>query len=140
VAKIETLTPSGPAAPLAHSSAIMYSLGVSVETKRLVFISGIVGTRRDGSLDGDGSFAAQIKRTYENMADILATASCTFENVVKFTSYLKNAEDWPAYIKFRIENYPKFFPSKKYPPNTGLVVSAFVRPELLFEMEAIAAV
>ena len=140
MAKIEFLTPQGPAAPLAHSSAVMYSLGVTVETQRLIFISGIVGMRQDGSIDGDGSFAAQLVRTYENMRDILASANCTFENVVKFTSYLKSAGDWDAYIKFRIENYPRYFPNGRYPPNTGLVVTSFVRPEYLFEMDAIAAV
>ena len=118
----------------------MYSLAVAAETRRLIFISGIVGTKQDGSLDGDGGFAAQIERTYENMADILRSGGCSFENVVKFTSYLKREEDWPAYIQFRIENYPRLFPSGRYPANTGLVVSSFVRPGFLYEMEAIAAV
>ena len=140
MASIDFLTPKGLAAPLAHASAVMYSLAVSVEAQRLIFISGIVGMRQDGSIDGDGSFTAQMSRTYENMKDILAAANCTFENVVKFTSYLKSEKDWDSYIKFRIENYPRYFPNGKYPPNTGLVVTSFVRPEFLFEMDAIAAV
>jgi enamine deaminase RidA (YjgF/YER057c/UK114 family) len=36
--------------------------------------------------------------------------------------------------------FAEFFPDKKYPPNTLLVISHLVRPEFLVEIEGIAAV
>jgi hypothetical protein len=38
----------------------------------------------------------------------------------------------------RGEVFPRYFPDRVYPPNTLLVVSRLVRPELLVEIEAMA--
>jgi hypothetical protein len=34
--------------------------------------------------------------------------------------------------------FPTYFPDKAYPPNTLLVISGLVKPELLVEIEAMA--
>ena len=47
---------------------------------------------------------------------------------------------WIAYMRGRllfVKYYP-YFPNGAYPPNTLLVVSRLVQPELLFEIEAMA--
>jgi hypothetical protein len=41
-------------------------------------------------------------------------------------------------MKARQEAFPGLFPDGVYPPNTLLVVSRLVRPELLVEIEAMA--
>jgi enamine deaminase RidA (YjgF/YER057c/UK114 family) len=41
-------------------------------------------------------------------------------------------------MKARSEIFPQYFPDGVYPPNTLLVISQLVRPDLLVEIEAIA--
>ena len=41
-------------------------------------------------------------------------------------------------MKARQEAFPEYFPTGVYPPNTLLVVSGLVRPELRVEVEAMA--
>jgi 2-iminobutanoate/2-iminopropanoate deaminase len=41
-------------------------------------------------------------------------------------------------MKTRKEVFPRYFPDGVYPPNTILVVSRLVLPELLVEIEAMA--
>jgi hypothetical protein len=41
-------------------------------------------------------------------------------------------------MKARAAVFPQLFPDGVYPPNTLLVVSSLVRPELLVEIEAMA--
>jgi hypothetical protein len=41
-------------------------------------------------------------------------------------------------MKARQEIFPDYFPTRAYPPNTLLVISGLVRPELKVEIEAMA--
>ncbi len=43
-------------------------------------------------------------------------------------------------METRKEIFAKLYPSGAYPPNTLLVISRLVKPELLIEIEAIAVV
>jgi hypothetical protein len=41
-------------------------------------------------------------------------------------------------MKGRSEVFPGYFPDGVYPPNTLLIISSLVKPELLVEIEAMA--
>jgi hypothetical protein len=41
-------------------------------------------------------------------------------------------------MKARAEVFPGYFPDGVYPPNTLLIISSLVKPELLVEIEAMA--
>jgi hypothetical protein len=41
-------------------------------------------------------------------------------------------------MKARAKVFPRYFPDGAYPPNTLLIVSRLVKPELLIEIEAMA--
>jgi enamine deaminase RidA (YjgF/YER057c/UK114 family) len=49
-----------------------------------------------------------------------------------------SADDIPGFMKARQDLFPELFPGGVYPPNTLLVVSRLVRPELKVEIEAMA--
>ena len=46
--------------------------------------------------------------------------------------------DIDGFMKARAEVFPLYFPDGVYPPNTLLVISRLVKPELLVEIEAMA--
>jgi enamine deaminase RidA (YjgF/YER057c/UK114 family) len=127
------LTPAGDGKAIG-----MYSAGFAVDAGRLVFVAGQVAIDGSGRVVGAGDFAAQATQVFRNLEAILAEAGCTLRAVVKFTTYLTRHEDFAAFTAWRKTAYPALFPDGVYPPNTGVVVSSLVRPELLLEVDAIA--
>jgi enamine deaminase RidA (YjgF/YER057c/UK114 family) len=59
-------------------------------------------------------------------------------DVVRLATFLTRAEDLEGFMAARAALFPEYFPDGVYPPNTLLVVSRLVRPELLVEIEAMA--
>jgi len=53
-------------------------------------------------------------------------------------TFLTHATDIEGFMQARKELFPGYFPDGVYPPNTILVVSRLVLPELLVEIEAMA--
>ena len=108
-----------------------YSL--AVRSGNLVFVSGTVGWRPDGSIPAD--IREQCHLMYENVKKILASAGATLDTVVSTTTYLVHASDYRALNEVRAEHF------KKDPPASAVVVvKELVRPELLVEVEAVAEV
>jgi len=114
----------------------MYSHGM-VARGELVIVAGQVGLNADGRVPGD-DVGSQTKQALENVRTVLEAAGCTMRDVVRLQTFLTRAEDIPGFMKARSEVFPGYFPDKVYPPNTLLVVSRLVRPELLVEIEAMA--
>jgi enamine deaminase RidA (YjgF/YER057c/UK114 family) len=108
----------------------MYSAGFEVDASRLVFVAGQVAIDGAGRIVGEGDFAAQAEQVFRNLAAVLGEAGCSFADIVKFTTYLTRHQDFAAFTEYRKAAYPRFFPDGIYPPNTGLVVTSLVRPEL----------
>jgi enamine deaminase RidA (YjgF/YER057c/UK114 family) len=70
---------------------------------------------------------------------VLDGVGLAFRNVVKFTTIFTRAQDIELFMRLRAESFPAMFGGDDFPPNTILVVSRLVKPELLLEVEAIAA-
>ena len=113
--------------------AAAYSQAVETEGSRTVFISGQVSVDADGELVGPGDIRAQTRQVFENIKPIVEEAGGTMANVVKFTTFLTDMADFPAFSQVRSE-----FIREPYPAATLVEVSALVRPEWLIEIEAIA--
>lgn len=103
----------------------------------LVVVAGQVGLAADGQVAA-GDVVAQTKQALENVRAVVEAAGCTMRDVVRLQTFLTRAEDIPGFMKARSEVFPQYFPDGVYPPNTLLVVSRLVRPELLVEIEAMA--
>lgn len=116
----------------------LYSPGFAVDPGRLVFVAGQVAIDGEGRVIGADDLGAQAAQVFRNLTAILAEAGCTVRDVVKFTTFLTRHEDFAAYTAWRKKHFPRLFPDGVYPPNTGVVVSGLVRPELRLEVEAIA--
>jgi enamine deaminase RidA (YjgF/YER057c/UK114 family) len=72
-----------PAEPHALYSRHRYS--PAVRAGDLLFVSGQVGSRPDGSPEPD--FARQVRLAFDNLAAVLAAAGCTFDDVVDVTTF-----------------------------------------------------
>ena len=123
-----------------HSSRVFhpaagFSQVVSVESRRLVFISGQVPQDREGRTVGKGDFEAQAKQVFENLAAQLDAAGASFRNVVKVGYFLTNAEHCAALRKVRAD-----YLREEFPASTLLIVKRLFDPDWLLEIEAIAAV
>lgn len=128
----ERITPRALGAPLG-----MYSHGVVVPAGELVVVAGQVGMDGHGQV-AVGDVVAQTKQALENVRAVVEAAGSTMKDVVRLQTFLTRADDIAGFMKARTEVFPGYFPDGVYPPNTLLVVSRLVRPELLVEIEALA--
>jgi enamine deaminase RidA (YjgF/YER057c/UK114 family) len=116
----------------------MYSHGMAVPAGEIVIVAGQVGTNRAGEVAGSGDVVAQTTQAFENVRAVLTAAGCAMTDVVRFQTFLTHATDVDGFMQARRELFPKYFPGGVYPPNTLLIISRLVKPELLVEIEAMA--
>ena len=116
-----------------------YSVGMTVNAGRLVYVAGQVGVDISGNLVGQGDAAAQTRQVLQNIGGVLEAAGAGFSNVVEFTTYVVGRSSVQGFIDGRNQVFPDIFPNGDYPPNTLLVVEGLVREEFLVEIKAVAA-
>lgn len=116
-----------------------YSVAMSVNAGRLIYVAGQVSVDRSGTLVGPGDAVAQTRQVFHNIGSVLESAGARFNNVVEFTTYVVGRDSVQGFIDGRNQVFPDIFPSGDYPPNTLLVVNGLVRDEFLVEIKAVAA-
>ena len=62
----------------------------AIRSGDLLFVSGQVGSRPDGSPEPD--FAAQVQLAFDNLAAVLAAADCTIDDIVDVTTFHTDPE------------------------------------------------
>jgi enamine deaminase RidA (YjgF/YER057c/UK114 family) len=132
---LEILDPQGVAKP-----AGLYNHAISVSPGQLLFIAGQVAIDENNQLIGEGDFNAQMEQVFKNLDCILESAGTSFENVVKFTTYLTRSQDLSAFYEKRAQIFAEFYSNGRYPTNTLVVIDQLAREEWLVEVEAIAAI
>lgn len=115
----------------------MYSHGMVAPGGEIVVVAGQVGMGEGGAV-AVGDVGAQTRQALDNVRAIIEAAGCTMGHIVRLQTFLTHAEDIPGFMAARGEVFPRYFPNGAYPPNTLLVVSRLVKPELLVEIEAMA--
>jgi enamine deaminase RidA (YjgF/YER057c/UK114 family) len=110
-----------------------YSHVVSIPAGRLVWTSGQVGIAVDGSV-ADG-WEAQTRLAFEHVGRALAAAGAGWGDVVKVTFFVVAVDELGTVRRVRDD-----FIDRAAPPTSSLVqVAGLFRPELLVELEAVAA-
>ena len=99
---------------------------------RLFHLAGQTGARPDGSVSSE--FGEQARQVYRNISAVLAGCGMNWQNLVKITVFLTNADDVPVWRDVQKEAFADIVPA-----STLLVVSRLARPEYRIEVEAIAA-
>lgn len=116
----------------------LYSHVGRVDGGPLYFIAGQLSVAPDGSVAGAGDFDAQFAQVFGNLGDVLRGMECTYDDVVKFTTYLVHSQDIDRFMALRAALFPKLFKGTLYPPNTLLIVDRLVKEPFLIEVEAVA--
>ena len=129
---MKAIVPKGFGAPLG-----MYSHGVVASAGELVVVAGQVGMTAIGEVAAD-DIVAQTEQAFENVRSVIEAGGCSMRDVVRLQTFLVNARDIPDFMSARKDVFPDYFPDGAYPPNTLLIVSRLVRPELVVEIEAMA--
>ena len=110
-----------------------YSQGALVDgPARWLNIAGQVGAKPDGSLEP--GFEAQARRSWANLIAVLHAADMALGDIVKTNVFLTRAADVAASRAIREEVLKGHATAA-----TLLVVSALAHPDLLIEVEAVAA-
>jgi 2-iminobutanoate/2-iminopropanoate deaminase len=114
------------AAPAGH-----YSQGTA--WRDLVFVSGQLGARPDGSHTADRPFAEQARQALASLLAVLAEAGCGPDRILRVTAYIVGVANWPDFDRVYAEMLGAARPARTVVPV----------PELhhgyLVEVEAVAA-
>ncbi|TSD87202.1 RidA family protein [Mycobacterium sp. KBS0706] len=74
----------------------------AIRSGDLLFVSGQVGSREDGSPEPD--FAKQVQLAFDNLTAVLKAAGCSFEDVVDITSFHTDpAAQWETFNTIRLK-------------------------------------
>jgi enamine deaminase RidA (YjgF/YER057c/UK114 family) len=123
-------TPPGSKGPHGYSQVVVIPANA-----QLIYISGQVALDSAGTIVGAGDFKAQATKVFENLQTALAAAGASFKDVVKLNFYLTDVHNLPALREVRDQ-----FINPSAPPASTLVeVRALFRPEVMLEVEAVAA-
>jgi enamine deaminase RidA (YjgF/YER057c/UK114 family) len=116
-----------------------YSHAVAIAgPAKLVYVSGQVSWGPDGKVVGAGDMRAQCEQVFKNLTHVLRAAGAGWADIIKMNGYMVgiNAENVAAYRDVR-SGYLK---AKQLPASTLVGVTSLVQPELLLEVEVVAAV
>jgi 2-iminobutanoate/2-iminopropanoate deaminase len=110
-----------------------YSDAIEVPSQsRLLFISGTLGLAPDGTLPP--TLIGQAEQAWRNVIAVLERAEMALGDLVMVTQYLTRADDISDYVNVRTR-----FMKEHRPASMLTVVPALVRPDVLVEIQAIAA-
>lgn len=73
-----------------HALYQAHRYSAAIRSGDLVFVSGQVGSRDDGTPEPD--FEAQVRRAFENLEAVLQAAGCTFRDIVDVTTFHTDPE------------------------------------------------
>ena len=117
-----------------HPPIGAYAHAIEVpDSAKVMFIAGQVGIDIDGNVPAD--FAAQADLAWRNLMAILEFNGMRMKDVVKITHFLTDAADLPAYNEVRAK-----YLGEERPASTLLIVAGLARPDLLVEVEMVAAI
>jgi len=116
----------------------LYSQAGRVDGGRTHFIAGQLSVGGDGEIAGVGDFAAQFEQVFDNLGAVLDKLGMGFDDIVKFNTYLLDADMIDLFMAERAKRFPALFRTDVYPPNTLLVVNRLVDARFMIEVEAVA--
>ena len=122
--------------PPALSTPTGYTHVVEVAgAARTVYIAGQVAFDNNGQVVGKGDRKAQTEQVYKNLETALAAAGASFKDVVKMNTYVTDMSQAQVTRDVRARYFGETLPA-----STLVQVVALARPELMIEIEVIAAI
>jgi enamine deaminase RidA (YjgF/YER057c/UK114 family) len=101
-----------------HDLYTSYAYSAAIRSDDLLFVSGHVGSRSDGSPEPD--FEAQVRLAFANLEATLKAGGCGFDDIVDVTTYHIDPENqFPTVMIVKAE----IFPEAPYPTWTAVGVN-----------------
>ncbi len=83
-----------------------HGYSAAIRSGDLLFVSGQVGSRADGSPEPD--FEAQVAQAFANLEATLAAAGCTFDDIIDVTTFHTDPEkQMPAVMAVKTAQFPQ---------------------------------
>ncbi|WP_340680269.1 RidA family protein [Paraglaciecola sp.] len=73
-----------------HALYETHGYSAAIKSGDLLFVSGQVGSRLDGSPEPD--FKKQVELAFENLSNVLKAASCNFDNIIDVITFHTDPE------------------------------------------------
>ncbi|MFY0402935.1 RidA family protein [Pantoea dispersa] len=105
----------------------------AIRSGDLLFVSGQVGSRDDGTAEPD--FTRQVNQAFTNLAAVLKAAGCSFDDVVDVTTFHTDPEAQLATVN---DVRLRFFGDEPYPNWTAVGVNWLAGYD--FEIKVIARI
>jgi reactive intermediate/imine deaminase len=102
---------------------------------RTIYIAGQIALDASGNPVGAGDMKAQAEQVFKNLQAALGAAGAKFSDVVKMNTYVTDMQQAPAVREVRARYFGTMTPA-----STLVQVVHLARPELMIEVEVIAAV
>jgi enamine deaminase RidA (YjgF/YER057c/UK114 family) len=116
-----------------HALYDAHRYSAAIRSGDLLFVSGQVGSRADGSPEPD--LASQIRLAFDNLAAVLAAAGCSFDDVVDVTTFHTDPEHQFEQV-MRVKD--EIFATRPYPNWTAVGVNWLAGFD--FEIKVIARI
>lgn len=116
-----------------------YSHAVTVAAPaKVVYVSGQVSWGPDGQVVGKGDMRVQCEQVFGNVTTVLRASGAGWGDVIKMNGYMvgMSAENVAAFREIRT----RYLKPGQLPASTLVGVTSLVQPELLLEVEVVAAV
>ena len=112
-----------------------YSQAVITEGGKTLWLAGHTGAVDDSGKSLAGDFDAQCRQTFRNLEKTLAEAGAKLSDLVTMTVFLIDARHTTRMTELRTEIIGKDFPA-----SAAITVAGFAQPEIMIEIQGIAAV
>lgn len=116
----------------------MYTQVTVAQGGGVAFISGQVSVDANGKVVGAGDIEAQAVQVFENLKLALGGIGATFNDVIKFTIFIVGFTQERRKAVMAVRS--RYISSDNPPAATMVGVDQLVEPELLVEIEAVAAI
>ena len=116
-----------------HALYDEHGYSAAIKSGDLLFVSGQVGSRRDGTPEPD--FEQQVRLAFQNLEATLAAAGCTFDDIIDVTSFHTDPESQFGTI---LAVKQEIFDTRPYPNWTAIGVNWLAGFD--FEIKVVARV
>jgi len=107
---------------------------------RLIFISGTASVGPQTQTMYPHDFEKQVRHTYKNIADLLASRNATLKNVVRWTVYLRDMANYDEYCRLREDILAEHAIGREDYAASTCVEARLCREDLQVEIQAIALI
>ncbi|WP_126979615.1 RidA family protein [Frigidibacter oleivorans] len=101
-----------------HALYDKHGYAPAVRSGDLLFVSGQVGSRDDGS--PEETYPAQVERAFRNLEAVLKAAGCSFDDIIDVTTFHTDPEtQFPVLMPVK----ERYFPNRPFPAWTAVGVN-----------------